>query len=115
MAPVNHFPSGTTTLPPPAELQAVIAFRNASVFFVSPSPFAPYFLISKVLLRNSGRCNCGILNGAFIGSIAGRLASLPPLQEEPAKIAGAILTAIVPLDDISINFLLFIVISIFKY
>src|SRR5690606_7591153 len=42
MAPVRNTPGGTTTRPPPSSLHRVIAFSIASVFFVTPSPLAPY-------------------------------------------------------------------------
>ena len=41
IAPVRKFPDGTTTRPPPAWLQAAIAFRKASVQSFLPSGEAP--------------------------------------------------------------------------
>jgi hypothetical protein len=41
MAPVTNVPAGTITWPPPFELAAAIAFLNAAVLSVCPSPTAP--------------------------------------------------------------------------
>jgi hypothetical protein len=38
---VTYVPLGTITWPPPAAPQARIAFSNADVLSVVPSPFAP--------------------------------------------------------------------------
>jgi hypothetical protein len=42
IAPVEYLPAGTSTRPPPAVEQAVIAFVNAIVLSVVPSPTPPY-------------------------------------------------------------------------
>src|SRR6476660_6122256 len=54
MAPVKKVPNGTITLPPPCLLQASMAFLNASVFNVLPSPTAPYFVIKNCLAAKRG-------------------------------------------------------------
>ena len=54
IAPVRNFPAGTTTRPPPAAWQAAIAFWNASVQSVVPSPTALYFVMRKSWLGNWG-------------------------------------------------------------
>ena len=41
IGPVNHKPSGMTTLPPPLSCTTLIALLIASVFSVTPSLFAP--------------------------------------------------------------------------
>src|SRR5689334_6243069 len=54
MAPIRKVPSGTTTLPPPAALQASIALWIASVDFVWPPATAPYFVMFHSRLGKEG-------------------------------------------------------------
>ncbi|PWK87890.1 hypothetical protein C8D88_10386 [Lentzea atacamensis] len=63
IAPVRKLPFGTTTCPPPAWLQASMAFLNASVFLVLPSPFAPYAVMSNLVP--------GKVGGVILARIAG--------------------------------------------
>src|SRR5690606_31183809 len=58
MAPVRNTPGGTTTRPPPSSLHRVIAFSIASVFFVTPSPLAPYAVMIWSFFRKVGATIC---------------------------------------------------------
>lgn len=53
--PVSHFPAGTTSIPPPlfsCFASSAIAFLNAAVLHVLPSPTAPKSLILTVWARH---------------------------------------------------------------
>ena len=54
IAPVSHAPGGTTTRPPPALLQAAIAWVTAAVQSVFPPGIAPNSVMAKSRFGNVG-------------------------------------------------------------
>src|SRR6266516_2823021 len=67
IAPVRKVPpAGTTTCPPPALLQAVMAAANAAVLSVLPSPLPPNVVMSKFWSANFG----GLIRARMVGTMS---------------------------------------------
>ena len=80
MAPVRNSPGGTTTCPPPARLQAVIAAANASVHSLVPSPTAPKRVTGNNRPGKRGRrTEATIRSAARFTAERGRLDGLPAM------------------------------------
>jgi len=66
IGPLNHKPSGITTVPPPFEFTSLIASLIAWVLRVTPSPFAPKSLMLTDKAGKLGCCTFGISKGTSL-------------------------------------------------
>jgi hypothetical protein len=107
MAPVKNVPTGTITLPPPALLQASIAFLNALVFSVVPSAIAPYFVIKNSLFEKTGALICFLISSiSFNGSAEDvqTFARSCPIAEETINMASKHTAMRLVMDDFPVIF-----------